>query len=84
VQVDLGEDCWAPMRALEAALEFADEDLSEPLLDDGGRAERGRPPERDVAVERVGALWNVTAAAQARIDALAVAEGAEAALDIAA
>jgi hypothetical protein len=84
VQIDLGEDCWALMRALEAALEFADEDASEPPRNGVGHAERGLVSEREVAVERVGVLWDVAAAAQARIDALAVEEGAEAVLDLAA
>jgi hypothetical protein len=84
VQIDLGRDCWALMRALEAALEFADEDVSEPPCGDLGHAERGLASERDEQVERVGALWDFTAAAQARIDALAVQEGAEVVLGIAA
>jgi hypothetical protein len=84
VQIDLGRDCWALMRALEAALEFADEDVSEQAHSDIERAERGLVSERGVAVERVGALWDFTAAAQARIDALAVQEGAGVVLGVAA
>lgn len=73
VRIDLREDCWALMRALTAALEFADEDV-----------ERGLASERDAEVERVGVLCDFMAAAEARIDALAVQEGAVAVLDIAA
>jgi hypothetical protein len=84
VQVDLGRDCWALMRALEAALEFADEDVSEPPHNAVGHPERRQAPQRDAQAERIGVLWDFTAAAQARIDALAVQEGAGVVLGIAA
>jgi hypothetical protein len=65
-------------------LEFADEDASEPPHNGVGHTERGLTSQRDAQVERVGVLWDVTAAAQARIDALAVEEGVGAVLGIAA
>jgi hypothetical protein len=71
-QIDLGEDGWALVRVLTSALEFADEDASEPARGD---------VERD---GRVGVLCHLIDAAHARIDALAVQEGAEPALDLAA
>jgi hypothetical protein len=84
VRIDLGEDGWALMRALTVALEFADEDVSE--LAGGGveRAGQGLAQECDAEVERVGVLCDFIGTAQARIDALAVQEGAGSVLDIAA
>jgi hypothetical protein len=84
VQIDLGRDCWALMRALEAALEFADEDASEPPHNGVEHTEQRQARQRDAHVERVGALSDFTAATQARIDALAVQEAAAAVLGIAA
>jgi hypothetical protein len=83
-QIDLGEDGWALVRALTSALEFADEDVHEPARGDAERDGRGSAPMRGAAVERVGVLCQFIDAAQARIDALAVQEGAEPALDLAA
>ncbi len=76
VQVDLGRDSWGLMRALAGALEFADEDVSELARSEVEHAESDLTPEHDAEVERVGVLWEFTARAQARIDALAVGEGA--------
>ena len=85
VQIDLGEDGWALMRALTAALEFADEDASEQARGDAEYTKQdSAAPMRDAEVERVGVLCDFMAATQARIDALAVEESAEAVLDIAA
>jgi hypothetical protein len=84
VQIDLSEDSWALMRVLAGALELADEDVREVVRGEVKHAERGWAPERDLEAGRVGALCEFMAVAQARIDALAVQEGAGAVLDIAA
>jgi hypothetical protein len=83
VRIDLREDGWGLMRVLAGALEFADEDVSETARGDVEHAERGLAPVRDAQAERAGALWECMAKVQARIDALAVQEGA-AVLDLAA
>src|ERR1035438_10469518 len=83
VRIDLREDGWGLMRTLAGALEFADEDVSETARGDVEHAERGLAPGHDTEAERAGALWECMAKVQARIDALAVQEGA-AVLDIAA
>ncbi len=84
VQIDLSEDCWALMRVLAGALEFADEDVSELARGDVERSGLALVSEHDADVERVGVLWNVMETAQSRIDALAVGEGIEPVLEIAA
>jgi hypothetical protein len=71
VRVDLQGCCWALMRALASALEFADEDVSEHMRRDVEK--RGRAAER----ECVGVLCDFIAVAQARINALAVEESGE-------
>ncbi|MGH2904059.1 MAG: hypothetical protein ACRDK7_10810 [Solirubrobacteraceae bacterium] len=78
VRIDLRRDGWALVRALSRALEFADEEVSERTRRD--------VKQRGVAAERecVGILCDFTAVVQARIDALAVEEGAEPVLDLAA
>jgi hypothetical protein len=70
VPIDLSEDCWALIRALEGAVEFAEEDVHETSRDGNGRV---------LACEckRLGELYDLTAIAEARIDMLAVQEGAE-------
>jgi hypothetical protein len=75
VQLDLHEDCWALMRALQGAAEFADEDSSEAVRGDVEQAERGLALVHNVEAERVEVLWDFIADAQARIDELAVQEG---------
>ena len=76
VQIDLREDyCWALMRALQGAAEFADEDSSEAVCGDVEQAERGVVPVGDVEAERVEALWDFIADARACIDELAVEKG---------
>ena len=71
------------MRALVAALEFADEEVNESTrgLE---QTERAILPEIYIEHERARALCNFTATVQAHIDTLAVEEGTEIALDIAA
>ena len=86
VQIDLREDCWAFMRALTGALEFADEDASEETTRDEAEHNVGHLTlVRDGDIERrVGDLWDCIAEAGARIDDLAVQEGEGFVLDIAA
>ena len=85
VQIDLSEDGWALMRVLTSALEFADEDISQTACSMVEHAELQSPvPEPNTEVERLGTLCDFMATAQARIDALAVREEAETALDLAA
>lgn len=85
VQIDLREDCWAFMRALTGALEFADEAASQETTGEvehtarhltlvhGGEAE-----------QRAGELWDCIAEAGARIDELAVEQDTGFVLDTAA
>jgi hypothetical protein len=75
VPIDLREDyCWALMRTLHGAADFASDD-------DAGKAVCGEVKRRrsallyDVEDERVGVLWDFIADTQARIDALSVEEG---------
>jgi hypothetical protein len=70
-------DCidWALLRALEGALEFADEEVGDHLGQDAEHATQNLDRVPDTVVERVGTLWHFTAEAQAHIDALAVQEG---------
>lgn len=77
VEVDLHQCCWTLMRALSSALEFADEDVSEKARRD--LEHRGLAAAR----ECVGVLCDFMSVAQARIDALAVQEGAAAVLEAA-
>lgn len=66
---DLGEDCWALMRALGTALEFANEGVSELACRDDDRAEWDAVQECEVQGERVGVLCDVIDMARARINA---------------
>jgi hypothetical protein len=76
VRLDLRKDyCWALMRALQGAAEFADEDSSEAVRGEVEHAERGLALVHNVEAERVEVLWDFIADAQARIDELAVQEG---------
>jgi hypothetical protein len=85
VQIDLSQDGWALMRVLSSALEFADEDISQTACSTVEHAaQHGPVDEPDAEVERVGALWEFKASAQARIDALAVREETRTVLDLAA
>jgi hypothetical protein len=73
-QIDLREGyCWALMRALQGAAEFADDD--DAVRGDGQQTEQGSIPEHGLETERVGALWDFIADARAQIDELAVEEG---------
>jgi hypothetical protein len=83
-QIDLSADGWALVRVLTSALEFAEENTSGPAHGEAERNRQDSVPDRDADPGQVGALCDFIDAAQARIDALAVQEGAEPALDIAA
>jgi hypothetical protein len=68
VQVPLHESSWALIRALNGALEFADEDVHEVARQTG-------QPVTASECERVCELHDFIADTQARIDMLAVKEG---------
>jgi hypothetical protein len=77
VQLDLHEDyCWALMRALQRAAEFAEDDSSEAVRGDAEQTESGLALVHDVEDERVSVLWDFIADTGAGIDELAVEEGA--------
>jgi hypothetical protein len=84
VAIDLREDCWALMRALGGALEFADEDVSEAARHGAEHDEQAPSPVRGGEDERVGVLWDFIVEARACIDEMAVREGEGYVLDIAA
>jgi hypothetical protein len=78
VRLDLREDyCWALMRALQRADEFAedDDDASEAGRGDVGQTEPGSALVYDLEARRVGVLWDFIAGTRAGIDELAVQEG---------
>ena len=73
VQLDLREDyCWALMRALQGAADFADDD-------DSREAACGDVEQRGLtlvhAAEADGALWELIADTRAGVDEIAVEEG---------
>jgi hypothetical protein len=86
VQIDLRENCWAFMRVLAGALEFADEDASEKTARDEieHTPRHPAPAHEGKAEQRTGELWDCIAEARARIDELAVKENTGFVLDIAA
>jgi hypothetical protein len=72
VQLDLREDyCWALMRALQGAADFADDDDSREAAS-GDVEQRGLTLVHDAEDERVGVLWDFIADAGCGIDELAV------------
>jgi hypothetical protein len=79
VHLDLREGyCWALMRALQRADEFAEdggEDCSEAVRGDAGQTEPGSALVYDLEARRVGVLWDFIADTRAGIDELAVQEG---------
>ena len=75
VQIELQDYSWALLRALEGALEFADEEVGDHLGENIEDVAQNLDRVPDAVVERVGTLWHFAADAQARIDALAVQEG---------
>jgi hypothetical protein len=81
VQIDPSENIWTLMRILASALEFADEHASETAPSD---IEPDTTSVSTAEDERANALWNFMASVEAHADTLAVEEGAEPALDIAA
>jgi hypothetical protein len=71
-RIDLCTDRHALMSSLEAALGFAEEDASEAVRRHAAEhAGQGQPAEHDVEIERVEALRDFIAVAQAHIDTLA-------------
>lgn len=76
VRVDVREDyCWALMRALHGAIEFADDDLAETVSSDVEHAEEDLTLAERLETDRVGALWGLIADARAAIDEWAVEDG---------
>jgi hypothetical protein len=67
--------CWALIRALLGATEFADDDVTEPLCGDVEQTEQDLILAQNLAVQRVGALWDFIANARASIDEWAVEHG---------
>lgn len=75
VQLDLREDyCWALMRALQGAAEFADDDASEDAAC-GDVGQRGLALVNNLEARRMSVLWDFIADARAAIDELAVEDG---------
>jgi hypothetical protein len=72
-RVDLRTEQRALMSALGGALEFAEADAEEAVRRD--HAKQVGPVQRDAEIERVGALRDFIAEAQARIDVLTATEG---------
>jgi hypothetical protein len=71
-RLELREHHRALLKALEAALGFAEEDASEAVRRNAAEHPgQGQPAEHDVEIERVGELRDFIAVAQARIDVLA-------------
>jgi len=75
--IDLNEDCWTLMRALDGALEFADEEVYEVSRDTDGQL-------LACEQERVRELYDFMDDLRGRIDMLAVTEDDAALLDVAA
>ena len=74
--IDVRRDyCWALMRALHGAAEFADDDLTETMSGDVEQAEEDLTVAERLETERVGALWGLIADARAAIDEWAVEDG---------
>jgi hypothetical protein len=75
-QIDLREGyCWALMRTLQGAAEFADDDVTGAMCADVEQTEQDLTIAQDVETKRVGALWDFITDARAGIDELAVQEG---------
>jgi hypothetical protein len=76
VQLDLREDyCWALMRALQGAAEFADDDDASEDAACGDAGQRGLALVNNLEARRMSVLWDFIADARACIDELAVQEG---------
>ena len=87
VRLDVREDyCWALMRALHGAVEFADDDVAETICGDIEQTEQDLMHAQDLEAKRVCALWDFIASARASIDEWVVEEknGEGLVLDIAA
>jgi hypothetical protein len=76
VRLDIREDyCWALMRALHGAAEFADDDLTETTCGEVEQTAESLTLAERLETERVSALWGLIADARASIDEWAVEEG---------
>lgn len=84
LQIDTSENSWTLIHILTKALEFADEDASKAAPSASNRAEPDTTPASNAEAERANALWNFMASVEAHTDTLAVEEGTDDVLDIAA
>jgi hypothetical protein len=76
VRVDIREDyCWALIRALLSATDFADDGVIATISADVEQTEQDLCFAQNLDAERVGALWDFIANARAAIDEWAVEEG---------
>jgi hypothetical protein len=76
VRLDVRKDyCWALMRALLGAADFADDDVTETSSGDVEQTAQDLAFAQALEARRVGALWDCIADVRARIDEWAVAEG---------
>ena len=77
VPLDVREDyCWALMRALHGAAEFADDDVTETISGDAEQTEQDLLLRaQNLEAKRVCALWDFIADTRASIDEWAVEEG---------
>lgn len=76
VRLDVREDyCWALMRALLGAVDFADDDVTETTSADVEQTEQDSLLAQALEAERVGALWDLIVNIRASIDEWAVEEG---------
>lgn len=75
VRLDVRADyCWALIRALLGATEFADDDVTETMCAGAEHTEQDLRFAENLDAERVGALWDFIANARATIDEWTVAE----------
>jgi hypothetical protein len=76
VQLDLRADyCWALMRALQGAAEFADDDDASEDAACGDAGQWGLALVNNLEARRMGVLWDFIVDARAAIDELAVEDG---------
>jgi hypothetical protein len=84
LQIDPGENSWTVIRTLTKALEIADQEANETTPSTSTHNERGTTPTPNADTERANALWNFKASIDAHTDTLAVEEGTDDVLGIAA
>jgi hypothetical protein len=76
VRVDIRENyCWALIRALLSATDFADDGVTETTSADAEQAEQDLLFAQDLEAKRICALWDLIANARASIDEWAVERG---------